>query len=270
MKTVLLTTSPKKHSRWANSSYFLWLTGLQIRKKDKICLNLKGKKDYNSIFAVCKNADVLVIAMPVYVDAIPFHVLRFLQEAQKEADNWHCKVYVVTNCGFFEGEQCKLLLNQVACWCKRCRLEYGGGLGVGAGEMLGVLRITNLIFAIICAFLQFTVTAIHLTLTSQFSVLGALSGINLISFCINIGLFLLWSMGLFINTALFGKSIRSVKTVNDQFTTVWFCGWPLFKYFATVFWIVRAAWNRVPIWKMKKQIAISLNSESTNECIYTK
>ncbi len=53
--------------------------------------------------------DALVFAMPVYVDAVPSHVLELLQfiEAFARENSLGFKVYAICNCGFYEGAHCE-------------------------------------------------------------------------------------------------------------------------------------------------------------------
>ena len=57
----------------------------------------------------------------------------------------HFKVYSLCNCGFYEGVQCELELEVIECWCEKCNLKFCGGAGIGAGEMIGVLRLSPVI-----------------------------------------------------------------------------------------------------------------------------
>ncbi|SCJ05924.1 hypothetical protein [uncultured Clostridium sp.] len=49
-------------------------------------------------------------------------------------------VYVIANCGFYEGKQNKIALNIMKCWCKKMNIKWAQGIGIGAGEMMGGLR----------------------------------------------------------------------------------------------------------------------------------
>ncbi len=83
--------------------------------------------------------DVLVLAFPLYIDAIPSHLFRMLvalephmkTERQKEIT-----VYAVVNNGFYEGRQNHIALDIVKNWCVRSGLRFGQGIGQGAGEMM--------------------------------------------------------------------------------------------------------------------------------------
>lgn len=252
MKTVIVTTSPKKHHRWANSTYAAQLVRLGCGGGD--VLPLRGPKDYAAIAAACAEADALVLAMPLFVDSLPAHVLAFLEAMEEPARSWRCKVYGVSCCGFFEGRQTRFQLAQLRLWCQRAGLSYGGGLGVGSTEMLGTIRFTNL-FA--CVPLGLLVGLI-VGLCSGSAHSALVSG--LISLGVSLALYLLWSSGFFWHTLRFGAGVGRLAQLPDRFTTVWFCGRPLFTFFASLFWVIRAACNRLPLWGMWKR-------EDSGDCL---
>ena len=45
-------------------------------------------------------------------------------------------VYCIVNNGFFEGTQNYTAIQQVKNWCAAANLNWGQGIGIGAGEML--------------------------------------------------------------------------------------------------------------------------------------
>jgi len=85
-------------------------------------------------------ADALVVAFPLYVDALPapllewlisYHDLVIAQKAKSPT-----RVYAVCNCGFNEGAQTELALSVVRNFAHSSGLTWGGGLGIGSGGML--------------------------------------------------------------------------------------------------------------------------------------
>ncbi len=88
------------------------------------------------------DSDALVLVFPLYVDGIPGHLLGFLAklEASSEkftrADRKPIKVYAVSNCGFYEGEQANVALDIVRNWSNKLGLCYCGGIGIGGGGAL--------------------------------------------------------------------------------------------------------------------------------------
>jgi len=89
--------------------------------------------------------DTLVLAFPLYVDAVPSHLFRMLvtlenylkTEVNRKKEIF---VYTIVNNGFFEGEQNHIAIDIVKNWCVRCGLHFGQGMGQGAGEMVGSLK----------------------------------------------------------------------------------------------------------------------------------
>lgn len=246
MKTVFINTSPKKHYKLSNSAYIGLLTRFGCGRAD--VLYLRGKKDYDAICSECEIADNVIFTMPIYVDSIPAHVLTFLQEIKEKAKSWHCKVYVVTCCGFYEGHQTSILCRQIELWCEKTGLTYGGGIGVGGTEMLGAIRFTNLFGCIPTGLL----TGIITYLFSGNLHSSIISGVT--SFICPLTLYLLWSSGLFINAYKFGRGIKKGKIMENKFTTLWFCPRFLFTAFASIYWVLRALKNKVLIHKIFKKI----------------
>jgi multimeric flavodoxin WrbA len=111
-------------------------------------IKLSGPNVYGEIFDSFKTIDALVIALPLYVDGVPSHVLKFLVQAEKfcKDNNCHFKLYVISNCGFYEGRQCKNELAIMRSFCNVAGLQWGAGLGIGGGEMLSFLRLAIPIF----------------------------------------------------------------------------------------------------------------------------
>ena len=139
MKVMMIDGSPKV-SR-SNSGYFLSVLSNFIESKDIVKYRLTKKLDYEKIISNIKNIDILVLAFPLYVDSLPSHVLDFLSILE---DNFKGKlkditVYVISNCGFYEGNQNKTALKIMRCWCRKINLKWGQGIGIGAGEMMGGL-----------------------------------------------------------------------------------------------------------------------------------
>ena len=125
----------------SHSNYFL---GLLENEVSDTCnrKNLNQIKDTNKFAQELSQADTLVLGMPLYVDGVPAQGIELMENLyQNHKDSiGNLKVYVVTNLGFYEGEQAHILLKIVENWCNRMNFTYGGGVAIGAGEMLGGLR----------------------------------------------------------------------------------------------------------------------------------
>lgn len=126
----------------SNSEYFLNILSDFIESKDIVKYKLSKKVDYEDIIKEINTIDTLVFAFPLYVDSLPSHVLEFLIMLEENfKDNLKgVNVYVIANCGFYEGKQNKIALNIMKCWCKKMNIKWAQGIGIGAGEMMGGLR----------------------------------------------------------------------------------------------------------------------------------
>lgn len=122
----------------SNSNYFLDVLETQLNEEcERIHLNqIKGLEE---VTEKLRKAEALVIGMPLYVDGVPAQVVEFME---KMCQNYkgqcqNLRVYVVSNLGFYESKQIRIQLKIVKNWCNKMGMTYGGGLAIGAGEMLG-------------------------------------------------------------------------------------------------------------------------------------
>lgn len=127
----------------SNTQFFLELLKEKLDGETRI---LPLKKVLSGGFAdflrELETAQALVIGAPLYVDGLPAQAVKLLEmllECDKSALS-DKPVYVVSNLGFYEGEQICNLFDIVRNWCARMGMVYGGGLAVGAGPMI---RATN-------------------------------------------------------------------------------------------------------------------------------
>ncbi len=139
-KTVLINCSPKK--KLSVSGFLMKCAGVMIRGK-KEYLQLRTASDHPMILEALKNAGQVIFAIPLYVDAVPSHMLPFLKGMESFCRNDHLrlKIYVIANNGFIEGRQNEPLMQTMENFCMRSGLEWCGGIGIGGGVMLNVERI---------------------------------------------------------------------------------------------------------------------------------
>ena len=145
MKTVFINGSPKK--KLSVSSYLLGLIRLFVRG-NVVKEQIRNTNDYKRVLESVKDADVVVFGIPLYVDGVPSHMLSFFQEMESFClkNNIRVKVYALSNGGFIEGCQNKPLMQVLENFCKRSNLDWCGGIGIGGGVMLNVLRIMFFVY----------------------------------------------------------------------------------------------------------------------------
>lgn len=251
MKTLFVDCSPKK--KWSTSSYLLSsLSVLLSGEKEKIKL---VPKNYETICKELKEVDAIVLGMPIYVDGVPASVLRFFEFVEayrKEHDLPRVKVYAIVNCGFYEGKQTKTTHRIIEHWCERCGFSYLGGIGQGAGEMIGVIRFVNPFIAVVGTLIQFIITA--LVMGSPFSFAETWDKVGFLNIGINVGLFFIFNIFMYISMVKLAKACRNLKSTPVIYSTV-FCPRFLFVIFADLFWIIKALLRGVPVWRLKEKPA---------------
>ncbi|BBF42527.1 multimeric flavodoxin WrbA family protein, diverged or disrupted [Lachnospiraceae bacterium KM106-2] len=137
---VCINGSPKANEN--NSAYFLEQLTKMVDDKDIVTYWISKEKNVDPIMENIIKSDVLLFAFPLYVDSLPSHLIRFLKKLELYIKDKDCKtkVYVIVNCGFYEGSQTYLAIQQMKLFCKTVHLSFGQALGIGSGEMLGGLK----------------------------------------------------------------------------------------------------------------------------------
>jgi multimeric flavodoxin WrbA len=98
-----------------------------------------SEEAYNKIYT----SDVIIFAFPLYTDSIPSNMLKMLIELEGFLKKVHGKeaiVYTIINNGFYEGKQTQIAFEIIENWCEHSGVHFGGGIGQGAGEMLGAMK----------------------------------------------------------------------------------------------------------------------------------
>ena len=227
MKTVFINCSPKK--RFCASQYFLFLQRIFTGGK-KVSEKLRGQADHERILDQLKDAQTVVFCLPLYVDGIPSHVLRFMEEMETfcRKNDLHINLYCIANNGFIEGSQNEPLMQILENFCSRAGLTWGGGVGIGGGVMLNVTRII------------FEIQIGLLVLNTVLSVIqtGVLFPRDLwISFGENTLLLLYFNLGALFYFALMGRAIRKGEHFGKKYTRILIPSF-IFIIFADIFFII--------------------------------
>jgi len=139
MNILVINGSPKK--KGGASAFLSKVLRFMLFPKKVIYKTLGFSRNFESIFEMLQNTDLVVFSVPLYVDGIPSHMLDFLKKLEEFCINKKCKfkLYVISNSGFVGGKQNHAHLEQYKCWCERSGITWGGGLGIGGGVMLHVI-----------------------------------------------------------------------------------------------------------------------------------
>ncbi|MGL5675620.1 MAG: NAD(P)H-dependent oxidoreductase [Cellulosilyticaceae bacterium] len=107
-------------------------------------LNLHRQPDLTSTFDSLLSCDALVIVTPLYVDSLSSHLLEFLKKLENYTQSLSNPptliLYGVLNCGFIEGPQNHIALRILENYSVRMGWQFGGGIGIGGGEMFKGLK----------------------------------------------------------------------------------------------------------------------------------
>ena len=227
MKTVFINGSPKK--RLSASSYFILLQRMFVSGQ-KVTETLRTPADHSRILAQLDDAQVVVFCLPLYVDGIPSHVLRFMEEMETycRQNGLHPSIYCIANNGFIEGRQNEPLMQAFEHFCARSGLTWGGGVGIGGGVMLNVTRI---LFVVDIALLVVN-SVLSIATTGNLFPRDAWA-----SFWKNALLLLYFNLGVLFYLARMGSSIRKGAACGKKYTRILIPSF-VFILFADIFFVI--------------------------------
>lgn len=210
MKTLFINCSPKKSL--SASSYLAAMQRLFV-KGQKVTKKLRHKNDYAGIFEELKDAESVVLCMPLYADGVPSHVLAFLEEAEQFLLEHQLlpNLYCIANNGFIEGRQNEPLMQVLENFCFRAGVRWCGGVGIGGGVMLNVTRI---VFVILTA-IFFALHIINGMHTGMFWDMGLLA-----AFLQNAGILLFFQAGVLFFLIRMGIAINKASFFGKHYTRV--------------------------------------------------
>jgi len=142
MKIVMINGSQKRGE--SNSGLILERLNDLINGKHDVKTYNSGLNQFtNEVFEEIISGDVIVLAFPLFIFSIPSNTLKMLIELEnkiKQKQDKKLIIYALINCGFYEGKQNSTAFEIIKNWCERSGVIFGGGIGQGAGEMLGQLK----------------------------------------------------------------------------------------------------------------------------------
>ena len=131
MKVALVNFSPRGNG--SNSRVFERYVHQKVgANAQTVELDIRNSAPHKDI-SVLDECEVWVFFYPLYIDALPSHMLSFIAELERSTFFAHSKrLYAVANCGFYEGEQTRLSFEILNNWCLKSGAKWCGGVGIGA------------------------------------------------------------------------------------------------------------------------------------------
>ena len=148
-KVGFINGSPRASGSLSRMMIETFIQELQLIPENyTICDTRKqsSKADCSIEYASLLACDIIVVVTPLYVDSLPSTLLQFLyglEEYQATISPIQSPVlYSFVNCGFIDGFQNCIALNILEHYAERMNWSYGGGVGLGSGEMFKGMKNT--------------------------------------------------------------------------------------------------------------------------------
>lgn len=139
MKIALINGSPKTAN--SASGYFAEEFRTLLPQSAKVSLFSANQLERaDASLAPLFACNRWIFFFPLYVDAVPSHLLQLLMRIESESKSWETgaiSVYAVVNCGFYEALQNRNALDVIHHFCDHCGLSWKYGIGIGAGGFVG-------------------------------------------------------------------------------------------------------------------------------------
>jgi NAD(P)H-dependent FMN reductase len=102
---------------------------------------LGSDKDRQRLLEATGQADIVVIACPLYIDSLPSVVIRAMEliakDRRAQEDLPQQRLLCIVNCGFPEARQNDTALAMLRQFAREAGFQWAGGLALGAGEAIG-------------------------------------------------------------------------------------------------------------------------------------
>lgn len=143
-KYLLLSGSPRGRS--ATSYALLHYLGKQLMVTDIeeqlviLSTALRDNAAFTSLLSRIDHADYIILALPLYVDSLPSHVIQFLTRIKEHRRNASSssspKFVVMVNSGFPEHSHNELALSILQVFSNEVGFQWISGIPIGGGQIL--------------------------------------------------------------------------------------------------------------------------------------
>ena len=111
---------------------------------------LKKEDDRNALLEAVEEADLLLLACPLYVDSLPAHVTKLLELTAERRQDQRAprsqRLVAILNCGFPEAFHNDTALAICQRFAHETGIEWAGGLALGGGETIAGRSLQNMGF----------------------------------------------------------------------------------------------------------------------------
>jgi hypothetical protein len=144
-KRVLLLVGSAKHPHSTSESIGTYLIEkLQGHGFETETLfihkSLKSDDRRNALLVAANNADIIILAFPLYVDCLPYLVIRTIEliakNRQKKRNPMEQSLLCIVNSGFPEAHQNDTAIAICRKFASETDFKWVGGLALGAGEVI--------------------------------------------------------------------------------------------------------------------------------------
>ncbi len=144
-KALLLIGSPKPAASTSASLGDYLLDRLREKGMDtdgaRVYWAIASDDRVENLVESVNDADLVILAFPLYVDTLPAGVIRFLEMVSERGSSYshkHRRLAAIVNCGFPETTQCEMAVASCRRFAEEAEFDWAGGLALGgAGAIDG-------------------------------------------------------------------------------------------------------------------------------------
>jgi NAD(P)H-dependent FMN reductase len=144
-RALLLVGSPRasRSTSAALGSYLLDRLGEEgfDVQKSFAYPSLASDRGFAGLLLAVREADLVVIAFPVYADSLPSGLIRAMEvieeDGKRRVATKRQRILALSNSGFPEASHSALALAMCKLFAREAGFEWAGGLALGGGESIG-------------------------------------------------------------------------------------------------------------------------------------
>lgn len=143
-KRALLLIGSPKHEHVSSCVSLATLLGDELHKNSVITSRLlivsliKSKEGIDKMITAINNADIIIFLSPLYVDSIPYLVIKAMESIRATRNKIMSQKYLaaISLCGFPEAHQNDTAIHIYRCFALELDFKWLGGLSLGMGPAI--------------------------------------------------------------------------------------------------------------------------------------